>query len=673
MSICVPKGLLIKHLLVLALLLFSVAGYSQSDIFRRIPRPGSGGGGGGDDSLQKRNSAEDSITITFRYLDSSRLQRFDSSITDFSRRYPSPWHNVHLGNIGNASRNLLFSPRMISGFDPGFHAYDVYLFRADETKFYNTTRPYSEIAYVLGSRIEQMIGLTHTQNIMPNWNAAFEYRLITSPGFFQNQATNHNNYRFSSWYQSRNKRYQNFFVIVGNKLQSGENGGIRTDQNYLDTIGFSDRSTIPTQLGPISQRNVDFLRPQINTGTRYTTGHYLLRQQYDVGQKDSIVTDSTVIPLFYPRLRFEHTLSYRTYNYRFADIAPDSLYYSNNYKIDDGPENFYIQDQWTDLTNDFSIYTFPDAKNPQQFFKAGAALQMLKGNFDTGTVSTSEYNFLVHGEYRNKTRNQKWDIEAFGDFYVNGYNAGDYQAYISLRRLVSKSLGYLQVGFHNTNRSPSFIYDTLSSFYLGTPRNFQKENITQLFGSIEQPRFKFKLTGRYFLVSNYLYFRNFREPDQSSSIFNLLQITAQKQFRLRRNWNWRTWVVLQQRAGDAPLNVPLLFTRNQVGYDGNLGFKNLNASFGLEFRYYTPYKGDNYSPLTGQFFFQDTTTIRMNVPEIGAYLHFRIRTFNAFIRIENLNAFDPSTGEFTNNNIVAPNYPHPGMQFRIGIFWSFIN
>jgi hypothetical protein len=116
-----------------------------------------------------------------------------------------------------------------------------------------------------------------------------------------------------------------------------------------------------------------------------------------------------------------------------------------------------------------------------------------------------------------------------------------------------------------------------------------------------------------------------------------------------------------------------VLTRNQFGYDGNLGFKNLLASFGLELRYYTPYKADMYSPLLGQFFNQEQTTVKMEVPEVAAYLHFRIKTFTAYIRVENLNSLNPATGGFTNNNIVSPGYPYPGMLFRLGVYWSFIN
>ena len=83
-------------------------------------------------------------------------------------------------------------------------------------------------------------------------------------------------------------------------------------------------------------------------------------------------------------------------------------------------------------------------------------------------------------------------------------------------------------------------------------------------------------------MSNYSYYSSFKEAAQYPTLFNMLQLTAEKAFTLYRHFHWRTWIVLQQIAGEAPLHVPLVLTRNQVGYDGNLGFKNLNISFGLE-------------------------------------------------------------------------------------------
>jgi hypothetical protein len=661
---------------------------AQSDLFRKAQGKFSGmsAGSGGGDSLAHRTGLEDSITIRFRYLDTSRLQDFDSVLYDFTKRIPAPWYHITLGNFGNASRSLLFTPEMKAGWDHGFHAYDIYNLTVQDARFYNTTRPYAELNYMLGSKSEQFIRLMHTQNLKPNWNMAFEYRLVNAPGVFQNQNTNHNNYRFTSWYQSKNKRYQNFVVIIGNKLQSAENGGIK-DNAYLDSAGgsYDERSNIPTKLGPDQPGSRNFFSTNIATGSYYTNATYLLRQQYDLGQKDSmVVNDTTVIPLFYPRLRLEHTFALSTYHYRFRDTYSDSSYYDSLYAIHlrTNRDTYFNREHWRELLNDFSIYTFPDAKNAQQFLKLGASLQSLQGQFidsvyvKDSSFSKSYYNFFIHGEYRNRTRNRKWDIEATGNFYVTGNNAGDYNAYISLQRLISRQIGYLQLGFQNTNRTPSFVFNSLSSFYIDTvasPVDFKKENTTILFGAFEQPKLRLKLSARYYLVTNYAYYKNYFQVDQATTLFNVLQISAEKIFRLGGNWNWKTWVVLQQRVGDGPVNIPLLSTRNQVGYDGNLGFKNLRISFGAEARYFTAYKAPQYSPLIGQYFFQDETKVSLNSPDISGYLHFRIKSFSAYVRAENLNTIKFPEVKFTNNNIPTANYPYPGLQIRLGIFWSFVN
>ncbi|HMT75050.1 MAG TPA: hypothetical protein PKA77_13345, partial [Chitinophagaceae bacterium] len=138
--------------------------------------------GGGTDSLQHRDKNADSITISFRYLDSTRSYQLDTSVGDFHRRYPVPATWIHLGNTGNAAKSLLFLPEMNAGFDPGFHAFDVYKWKMENVRFFTTTRPYSELNYFLGSRTEQIIELLHTQNIKPNWNFSFQYRLINGPG-----------------------------------------------------------------------------------------------------------------------------------------------------------------------------------------------------------------------------------------------------------------------------------------------------------------------------------------------------------------------------------------------------------------------------------------------------------------------------------------------------------
>src|SRR5438309_11967619 len=108
---------------------------------------GNHAGGGGGDSLQHRTGKEDSITINFRYLDTSRNYTFDSSISDYTTRFPIPPTHIYLGNVGTATQSLLFEPPLHDGFDPGFHAFDVYKIKIGDVHFYNTTRPYTELGY----------------------------------------------------------------------------------------------------------------------------------------------------------------------------------------------------------------------------------------------------------------------------------------------------------------------------------------------------------------------------------------------------------------------------------------------------------------------------------------------------------------------------------------------
>jgi len=205
-----------------------------------------------------------------------------------------------------------------------------------------------------------------------------------------------------------------------------------------------------------------------------------------------------------------------------------------------------------------------------------------------------------------------------------------------------------------------------TSFPITTGSTFNKENVTRLIARYENPKYQFRLTGEYFLLSNYTYFDSLYKAQQEGTLFNILHLTAEKVFKISKHINLYTELHLQQATGNSPVNLPQLITRNRLAYEGNLGFKNLNLSTGLEFRYHTPYKADNYSPLIGQFIFQDTTTIS-NKPDVNLFVHFSIKTFKAFVRLENLNAIGK------NYNFVMPHYLYSPMWFRLGIWWGFVN
>jgi hypothetical protein len=204
----------------------------------------------GSDTIgfEHRDDLKDSITISYHYLNSLVKEYLDSSINNFGKYYTVPDGYVTLGNNGNAAYPVLFTPLLKAGWDAGFHAFDLYKYTIEDTRFFKTTRPYTSLSYFLASGKEQVVKVLQTQNIKPNWNVGIEYRLISSPGFFQTQNTNHNNYRFFSNYQGKRKRYAAYFVLLGNKLSSSENGGIKAD-SFLQDPNRKRRLAVPVNIG----------------------------------------------------------------------------------------------------------------------------------------------------------------------------------------------------------------------------------------------------------------------------------------------------------------------------------------------------------------------------------------------------------------------------------------
>ncbi|MDQ2720890.1 MAG: putative porin [Bacteroidota bacterium] len=655
--------------------------------FAQIPRlPGglpnfsSGGRSQSKDTIgfQHRNDLADSITISYRYLDSLKNDLLDSSINDYGKIFTVPSDYVTLGNNGSAAFPVLFTPILKAGWDAGFHAFDLYKYTIENTRFFKTTRPFTQLSYFLASGKEQVVKVLHTQNIKPNWNAGMEYRLISSPGFFQTQNTNHNSYRFFSNYQGKRKRYAAYFVLLGNKISSSENGGI-VNNSYLQDPNRKIRLSIPVNLGSDTLQSFSVFSTKLSTGNLYSNFTAFFRQSYDFGIKDSIIiNDSTTDYLFYPKFRFQHTINFSSSSYKFKDTIAnvgyaknDSTFFNQRYDTTLNPANglnFSVQDQWKFVSNDFAIRQFPETKNPGQFIEAGLRLENFSGYFYSGKKNF--YNVVLHGEYRNKTRNRKWDALLNGEFYATGLNAADFNVYATLTRTLNKKLGDVQVSFQNVNRSPSYIFEGNSSFNFNNHLNPKKENITVLTAMANNRRFN--LMARNISITNYTYFKDYVHSAQFNGLVNITQFTASTKNKIIGHFNLYSDFIVQQTTGNNPIRVPLFYTRQRLAFEGNF-FKNLNLSAGLEVKYNTPYKANNYSPVMGQFFPQDSLTIS-NLPKVNVFFNFRIKSFIAFITMENLNTVDISHGfGFTNNSFAAPLYPTPGLIIRFGLQWGFVN
>ena len=629
-----------------------------------------------------RDDRKDSISITYKFIDSVRSVQLDATLNDFDKYFSLPSGYQAMGNNGSAAYPFVYKPFTKPGWDAGFHAFNVYRFTLEETKFYKTNRPYSVLSYQLASGKEQVIKAFHTQNPKPNWNFGFDYRLIAAPGFFVSQNTNHKGYRIFSNYQGRRKRYAGYFVMMGNTLKSSENGGIKYDSS-LSNPDLKKRFSVDVNLGNENPSESTPFNTTVNTGNVYKDFTLFLRQSYDIGKKDSVaINDSTTEYLFYPKLRVQHSFTFSNYRYNFLDNTTnipnalvaarlDSAYFKDHYDttIAAVPGTLLdVKEKWTVIRNDLSILQFPDTKNSAEFLLIGATMENIKGELKNGTKNL--YNAILHAEYRNRTRNKQWDILAKGEFYASGFNHGDYSAYATIGRYFNNKFGAVRLFFNNVNRSPSLIYDNASSFNFGNNSITKKENILSFGAETNNPLIN--LSFKNHIIANLAYFSDYYHTAQSSKVINLVQVSGTKRIKLTKRIFWYAEATVQQVDGSAPIKVPLVFTRNRFAFEGTF-YKNLGLSTGLEIRYYTPYEAYNYSPVMGQFSPQDTFKLK-NRPDITAFFHFRIKSFTAFVRADNLNTLSFANGfGFTKNNYAAPHVPTPGLIIRFGIQWGFVN
>ncbi len=174
------------------------------------------------------------------------------------------------------------------------------------------------------------------------------------------------------------------------------------------------------------------------------------------------------------------------------------------------------------MSNDVSLMQFPMRGNQAHFIRVGAAFETIRGQFNTAPNATTDVSFnnlRVHGEYRNKTRNQKWDLQARGDLYPWGENAGDYSVSGRLSRYLNETLGNVSLLAVNVNREPSYVYRFFGTPYEKTWTNVElnKENITQIQFRADNRKLKYNITANYYLYTNYTYFESFTKAPRTAA------------------------------------------------------------------------------------------------------------------------------------------------------------
>lgn len=631
-----------------------------------------------DTNANKSNTSKWKNTearIYYKKLNSEKTYYPDTSLHTFHQRPFSDSWNTDLGNLGSASQNLLFHTEERLGPTLGYHIFDIYKFQADSINYYNTTRPYTAFTYQLGSMQEQMVRVTHTQNIRPYWNFSFDYRKVNSPGYYKDQQTNHDNVSLATNYKSPNLHYQLHGVLIYNKLQQDENGGI-TDQNQLDSSQYIDRKTLNVRF---QRDDYSITRSVVTNMLRdFTT---MLNHSYTWGRYDTVYnSDSTkYTSKLVPRFRITHQLTLSTEKHQYKDILPDSMRYTgffehsftynqySQYNTTRG-DSVISQQKWFWVENSVSINGFFGKEGQQLEFDAGIGnrYDQFSTVYGIGSMKNNIISNYLTGQIKKEALQPgQWFYHANTKFFLTGDAAGDFLINGVLGKELKNNWGTFSAGFQQQLRDAPYNYTTYANQYITITKSFNKESVSQLYASLYSNQLKLSANFSNYLIDNYIYINEAQQAAQYKDPFNLTQVSVKKIIKLR-NFYLDNELAYQQLSGTAPVNVPAILGRHQLSYESSLFKKALRIATGIGISYYSNYHPAGYDPFLSRFYYQNSYTTN-NAPEACAFFNFRIKRFRAYIMGDQLQQI------FVRNKINYPGYPSQNAMLRFGFTWVMIN
>src|SRR5690606_21651613 len=185
------------------------------------------------DTLGFAEKADDNSVQIFYKNTQGEGNEYDTSLTNMHSLGLLNFWERSLGNLGAAYQSLKAQATLPVEFTLMPNKFEAYYFLKKNVRYYNTTKPFSEVRYNVGTKQEQLIELFHTQNIKPYWNFSTHYRKINSLGFYKVQKNNIDNFSFVTDYNAPSERYNAKLFFLYNKLQQDENLGI-LDDSFLD-------------------------------------------------------------------------------------------------------------------------------------------------------------------------------------------------------------------------------------------------------------------------------------------------------------------------------------------------------------------------------------------------------------------------------------------------------
>ncbi len=629
-----------------------------------------------DEARQKEDNKKDTVIYSSRFVRYATLAmlkqgtftyQIDTAHKNFQYYNPQnqPFNpSIHLGSYGLATRDLLFNPNKTIGLQTGFRSLERYLYRSDEVQYYRARAPYTEL-YNVGFFFEdQVLRAKITQNVHSRWNVGGEFHGAKAQGYYVNQQYGDIRWVFFSWYESKNHRYNLITNGVFNKLTASENGSILNDTVFRDP---ERRSSVAEF---VRLRGQGDNRPK----NRWVDNELFLRQSIYLGKLDTINKGLPEQQLL-PTNRFAHSINYKKQQYSFFKNEED-VYGALPFR-----ESVLATDttRLSTITNEFNYSFFLRGKSQSVIkneVKLDVGYQLDMHWLSSRTRSPFYQNSMIKAglAYRFSDR-----LHLTGDFrqILQGQHFGDYLYEANLDVLLSKSAGKIQLGAYTQNKSPELAYEYMDYTYHQWDQQFEKSKTTNFAFTYLNDQLGFRGRAEYFLINNYLYFKEVDnpnglpelmkviEPTQFDKNINLLKVSVTQALKFG-NFHFDNHAVYQQSDFNDVLAIPSLYTWHSLYFNGNLSKGAMNYNIGLDVRFNTPFRTPSYSINTGQFYNDNVGIEFSTYPIVDTWVTATIKRVNLFLSYNFLNQHLYPKGYYT-----VRRYPMQNANFRMGVVWRF--
>lgn len=519
----------------------------------------------------------------------------------------------------------------------------------EDINYYHVPTPLTELYYKTAFEQGQQVDAFFTVNTSEQFNFSVAYKGLRSLGKYQHILTSTGNFRFTSSFKTKNKRYFANAHIVMQDLLNEENGGLQDDNiQYFESGNpeFRDRAVLAVNFEDAEN---------LLKGKRFHLDHYY----YIIKPKDSVSKNSLAV---------NHVISFEDKYFEYNQTRANE-YFGDAFQSRDLRDRVTLENFYNRLGVGYDNSVLGELQ-----------LGVEHNNYNYG------YDKVVVINNQNITNRLKGDMISIGGRYQKTINkfslfgeaglnvSGDFEGNFFTGK-ASYSLNEnnrIEAQINHNATAPNYNYLLYQSVY----KNYNWQNN---FNNIETQQISFGLDTKWFgnlslnytTINDYVYFKkddvdNLIKPFQTDQTINYLKLKWEKGFNFLRKFTLYNTVMYQNvQDNNRVFNLPELTTRNTLYYSNHFFKRALFLQTGVTFSYFSKYYMNAYDPLMAEFYVQ-TDREYGAFPRFDFFVNAKIQQIRIYLKAEHFNSAWTGYDFYS-----APNYPYRDFTVRFGVVWNF--